>query len=98
MKSIVDDLILSREFREQTVNDYLFNKKRKTFFTLTLFSEWITEMDHHECTTGGGVGCTSDETFSLIHEKINEFEKGFFIEHEALLFNVFFWVFLSGAM
>jgi hypothetical protein len=55
-------------------------------------------MDHHECTTGGGVGCTSDETFSLIHEKINEFEKGFFIEHEALLFNVFFWFFLSGAM
>jgi hypothetical protein len=42
-------------------NDYLFNKKkRKTFFTQTLFSEWIKEMDHHECRWRGG--STSDES------------------------------------
>jgi hypothetical protein len=68
-------------------NDYLFKKKRETFFTQTLFSEWIIEMDHHECTTGGGVGCRSNKTFSLIHEKIIECEKEFFmIEHEVLFF------------
>jgi hypothetical protein len=59
-------------------NDYLFNNIKKPFFTQTLFSKWNIEMDHHECTTGGGVGSTSDETFSLIHEKINECEKGVF--------------------
>jgi hypothetical protein len=36
-------------------------KKKKTFFTRTLFSEWIIEMDHHECTTCGGVGCFSTD-------------------------------------
>jgi 1,2-phenylacetyl-CoA epoxidase catalytic subunit len=49
-------------------------KKRKTFFTQTLFSEWIKEMDHHECGWRGG--STSDEC-----------EKGFLIiEHEVLFF------------
>jgi hypothetical protein len=55
-----------------------------------LFSEWIIEMDHQECTTGGGVGCTSDETFPLLHEKINECEKVFF-----LLNNGFFYCFFE---
>jgi hypothetical protein len=53
-------------------------------------------MDHHECTTGGGVGCTSDETFSLIHGKINECEKVFFfIEHEVCFLNGFFYWFFD---
>jgi hypothetical protein len=35
----------------------------KNFFTQILFSEWIIEMDHHDCTMGGGGwGYTSDET------------------------------------
>jgi hypothetical protein len=34
-------------------NDYLF-KKRKTFSHEFFFSEWFIEMDHHECTLGGG--------------------------------------------
>jgi CRISPR/Cas system-associated protein Csx1 len=41
-------------------------------------------MDHHECTTSGGVGCTSDETFSLIHKKINESEKVCFLLNMTL--------------
>jgi hypothetical protein len=36
-------------------------KKKGNFFTLTLFSEWIIEMDHHECGWRGR--STSDETF-----------------------------------
>jgi hypothetical protein len=35
-------------------------KKRKTFFTQTLFSEWIIELDHQECGWRGG--SKSDET------------------------------------
>jgi hypothetical protein len=35
--------------------EYLFNKKGKLFHA-NLFSEWIIEMDHHDCTTGGGGG------------------------------------------
>jgi hypothetical protein len=41
-------------------NDYFFNKKQGNFFTQTLFSEWIIEMDHHDCRWRGG--STSDET------------------------------------
>jgi hypothetical protein len=35
-------------------NDYLFNKKKKNFFTRTLFSEWIIEM--RVTSAGGGMG------------------------------------------
>jgi hypothetical protein len=42
---------------------------------MNLFSAWIIEMDHHECTTGEGLGCTSecfserDVSFSMISLK-----------------------------
>jgi hypothetical protein len=41
-------------------NDYLFNKKKENFFTQTLFSDWIIEMDPHKC--GRREGGMSDET------------------------------------
>jgi hypothetical protein len=43
----------------QKNNDYLFNKKRKTFSNELYFLSG-SEMDHHECGWRGG--STSDET------------------------------------
>jgi hypothetical protein len=60
-------------------------KKKEILF----HTNFIFQVDHRDGSSRG-VGCTSDETFSLIQEKINECEKGCFLLNMEGVFLVHF--------